>query len=105
MQHRRSSCRALSAAVRFWCSCGVLAAVLGACGDESCDPQSGGDCSFADVFDDTAKDEAAPACASLGETDCRRSGRCFVDSVCKASVCNGVSCSDSCELVKTCVAY
>src|SRR3569832_2711878 len=102
MQHRRSSFRALSASVRFWCTCGVLAATVSACGDESCDPQSGGDCSIADVFDDSAKDEDAPSCASLGEADCRRSGRCFVDSVCNVQVCSGVSCSDSCELVKTC---
>jgi hypothetical protein len=56
------------------------------------------------VFDDSAKDENPPACGSLGEADCRRSGRCFVDSVCKAPACSGLSCSNSCELVKTCVA-
>lgn len=105
MQHRRSTFLALFGAVRFWCSCGVLAAAVSACGEENCDPQSGADCTFADVFDDTAKDEDAPSCASLGEAACRQSGRCFVDSVCKAPACSGVSCSDSCELVKTCRAY
>jgi hypothetical protein len=105
MQHRGSSLQALATAVRFWCSCGALAAALAACGDDYCDPRTGQDCSFPNSFDSSSSDDDPPPCASLGEAECRRSGRCFVDSVCKVAACSGVSCSDSCELVRTCVDY
>ena len=83
---------------------GILAATLGACGEEHCDA-SGQNCYYTPSEESSGDDDDAPPCSSLGDADCRRSGRCFVDSVCKAPACSGVSCSDSCELVRTCVAY
>src|ERR1044072_7795993 len=105
LQNDGSSFTSRFGAVRSWYACGVLAVAIGACGDEYCDAQSGQDCSFADAFDDSARDDDPPPCSSLGEADCRRSGRCFVDSVCKAPACSGPSCATSCELVRTCVDY
>jgi hypothetical protein len=82
----------------------LLPAALGACGEEHCDA-SGQNCYYTSGEDSSSDDDDARPCSSLGETECRRSGRCFVDSVCKTPACNGLSCNDSCELVRTCVAY
>ena len=99
MQHRRSSFRALFSTVRFWSVWWVLAGPL-ACGEEHCDP-SGQNCYYTSS-DEASSDDDAPPCSSLSEADCKQSGHCFVDSVCKAPTCSGFNCGDSCELVHVC---
>jgi len=102
MQQRGTLFGALLRPVQIWATRATLALALGACSDESdCDP-SFRDCLYEQAAQGAQDDDDTP-CSQLGEEDCRRSGRCFLDSVCAAPECNGF-CSDRCELVHLCVA-
>ena len=100
MQHSGTLFGALLPRVQFWAT---LALALGACSDESDCDASFRDCLYEQAAKGAQEDDDTP-CGQLGEEDCRRSGRCFLDSVCAAPECNGFNCSDHCELVHVCVA-